>query len=194
MHCQPLALPGLMLFTPSRYADERGFFLETFRQQDFVEHCGAYQLVQDNLSRSSQGVLRGLHYQWQRPQGKLIRVNSGEVFDVVVDLRRNSPTFGKWLRAVFACQSNISSYGSRLVLPMAFMSVRHRPKCSINVPIIIYLAMNIVSTGRNLHWQLPGLVRVSNRCYRPKINKVNYWLTVQSLTDFGAIDKGMTPG
>ncbi len=97
MHCQALALPGLMLFTPKRYTDERGYFLETFRQQDFIKHCGAYQLLQDNLSRSKQGVLRGLHYQWQRPQGKLIRVNSGEVFDVVVDLRRSSPTFAQWL-------------------------------------------------------------------------------------------------
>jgi dTDP-4-dehydrorhamnose 3,5-epimerase len=97
MHCQPLALAGLQLLTPTRYEDERGFFLETFRQQDFVQHCGNYQLVQDNLSRSKQGVLRGLHYQWQRPQGKLIRVNSGTVFDVVVDLRRSSATFGQWL-------------------------------------------------------------------------------------------------
>lgn len=97
MEYQKLAIPNVVLMTPKVFGDERGFFMETFRQAEFVKNCGHYQFVQDNHSSSSHGILRGLHYQHQKPQGKLVRVTRGEVFDVAVDLRANSPTFGKWV-------------------------------------------------------------------------------------------------
>ena len=89
-------LPGVKLITPTLYEDGRGFFCETWNPllQSKLELCS--ELVQDNHSRSRQGVLRGLHYQVHRPQGKLIRSASGSIFDVVVDLRRESPTLGQW--------------------------------------------------------------------------------------------------
>ncbi len=92
-----LAIPDVVLLTPEVFGDERGFFMETFRQDEFEQHCGKHQFVQDNHSSSGKGILRGLHYQHQQPQGKLVRVTHGEVFDVAVDMRKSSPTFGKWV-------------------------------------------------------------------------------------------------
>ena len=92
-----LPLPGLLLITPKRFGDERGFFMETFRTTTFNEHCGTREFVQENHSLSSAGILRGMHYQIKQPQGKLVRVVSGSVFDVAVDMRASSPTFGKWV-------------------------------------------------------------------------------------------------
>lgn len=97
MHYQALAIPDVVLLTPKVFGDERGFFMETFRHEEFVKHCGNYSFVQDNHSSSSKGILRGLHYQHKQPQGKLVRVTKGEVFDVAVDMRKSSPTFGKWV-------------------------------------------------------------------------------------------------
>jgi dTDP-4-dehydrorhamnose 3,5-epimerase len=91
------SIPDLLLIEPKVFGDERGFFYESFNQKTFTEKTGLeVQFVQDNHSRSVQHVLRGLHYQIQRPQGKLVRVTAGVVFDVVVDLRRSSVTFGQW--------------------------------------------------------------------------------------------------
>ncbi len=93
----PTALPEVLILEPRVFGDARGFFFESFNQRDFALATGLdVEFVQDNHSRSVKGVLRGLHYQIQHPQGKLVRVTQGEVFDVVVDLRRNSPNFGKW--------------------------------------------------------------------------------------------------
>lgn len=97
MNYQPLAIPEVVLLTPKIFGDERGFFMETFRQDEFIKHCGNVQFVQDNHSSSKKGILRGLHYQHKQPQGKLVRVTRGEVFDVAVDMRQQSPTFGKWV-------------------------------------------------------------------------------------------------
>ena len=97
MKYTPLAIPDVVLLTPQVFGDERGFFMETFRQRDFEHHCGPYTFVQDNHSKSKQGILRGLHYQLEKPQGKLVRVTQGEVYDVAVDLRESSPTFGQWV-------------------------------------------------------------------------------------------------
>jgi len=105
MEYKKLAIPDVVLLTPKVFGDERGFFMETFRQDEFVKHCGNYSFVQDNHSSSGQGILRGLHYQHKQPQGKLVRVTKGEVFDVAVDMRRNSPTFGKWI-GEFLSESN----------------------------------------------------------------------------------------
>ncbi|HEY1802683.1 MAG TPA: dTDP-4-dehydrorhamnose 3,5-epimerase [Terriglobales bacterium] len=92
----PTSIPDMILLEPKLFGDERGFFLETYSQQALESVGIRQQFVQDNQSYSKQNVLRGLHYQIQRPQGKLIRVVAGEIFDVGVDLRKNSPTFGQW--------------------------------------------------------------------------------------------------
>ncbi|UTW09996.1 dTDP-4-dehydrorhamnose 3,5-epimerase [Marinobacterium rhizophilum] len=97
MEFTPLEIPDVVLITPKVFSDERGFFMETFRQNEFEQYCGPYSFVQENHSRSKKGVLRGLHYQVKHPQGKLVRVTRGEVFDVAVDIRRDSPTLGKWV-------------------------------------------------------------------------------------------------
>ena len=91
------AIPDLLILEPRVFGDARGFFMESFNARAFQEATGLdVDFVQDNHSRSTRGVLRGLHYQIQQPQGKLVRVTAGEVFDVAVDLRRSSPTFGQW--------------------------------------------------------------------------------------------------
>lgn len=90
------ALPGVLILEPRVWGDERGFFMESYNQRLFSELGLPTDFVQDNHSRSARDVLRGLHYQIQQPQGKLVRVVRGAVFDVAVDLRRASPTFGRW--------------------------------------------------------------------------------------------------
>jgi len=91
-------IPEVLILEPKVFGDARGFFLESFNQKVFREATGlTLDFVQDNHSRSAQGVLRGLHYQLKQPQGKLVRVVRGAVFDVAVDVRRSSPTFGKWV-------------------------------------------------------------------------------------------------
>lgn len=89
-------IPDVKLLEPQVFGDERGCFFETFRERWFKEHLVDLDFVQENQSHSLQGTLRGLHYQLKQPQGKLIRVVSGEIFDVCVDLRRSSPSFGQW--------------------------------------------------------------------------------------------------
>jgi dTDP-4-dehydrorhamnose 3,5-epimerase len=96
-------LGGVIVFEPTVHGDDRGFFFESYREDEFRQAAGVVRsFVQDNHSRSARHVLRGLHYQIQQPQGKLIRVVVGEVFDVVVDLRRRSPTFGRWMGATLS--------------------------------------------------------------------------------------------
>ena len=90
------SLPGVIIIEPRVFPDERGFFLESYQKQRFSEHGIDIAFVQDNHSKSCQGTLRGLHYQIQQAQGKLLRVIAGEIFDVAVDIRRHSPSFGKW--------------------------------------------------------------------------------------------------
>lgn len=102
----PLAIPEVMLVRPKLFEDERGFFFESFNQAAFDNVVGrGVSFVQDNHSRSIRGVLRGLHYQLHRPQGKLVRVVVGEIFDVAVDLRRQSPTFGKWVGQIISSEN-----------------------------------------------------------------------------------------
>jgi len=94
----PTAIPDVLMLEPKVFGDSRGFFFESFNEQDFAQATGLnVTFVQDNHSRSAKGVLRGLHYQVQQPQGKLVRVVRGAVFDVAVDIRRSSPTFGQWV-------------------------------------------------------------------------------------------------
>jgi dTDP-4-dehydrorhamnose 3,5-epimerase len=91
------SIPDILLIEPTVFPDERGFFLESYQKKQFKELGIDFDFVQDNHSKSGQGTLRGLHYQIRQPQGKLVRVVAGEVFDVAVDIRRHSPTFGKWV-------------------------------------------------------------------------------------------------
>ncbi|PQO94777.1 dTDP-4-dehydrorhamnose 3,5-epimerase [Massilia phosphatilytica] len=94
----PTAIPDVLVLEPKVFGDARGFFYESFNARDFAQGTGVdVQFVQDNHSKSAKGVLRGLHYQIQHPQGKLVRVVQGSVFDVAVDLRKSSPTFGRWV-------------------------------------------------------------------------------------------------
>jgi len=90
-------IPDVKVIDPHVFGDERGFFLETFRDDWFRQHCADVTFVQDNHSKSTQGILRGLHYQLSQTQGKLVRVISGEVFDVAVDMRKASKTYGHWV-------------------------------------------------------------------------------------------------
>lgn len=93
----PTAIPEVILVKPDVFGDDRGYFMETWQRKKFAEGGIDYDFVQDNHSRSVCGTLRGLHYQAKQPQGKLVRVTAGEVFDVAVDIRRDSPTFGQWV-------------------------------------------------------------------------------------------------
>lgn len=106
MKIQRLEIPEVLLFEPQVFGDERGFFLESFNMKRFQEAIGReVSFLQDNHSRSSGGVLRGLHYQIEQAQGKLLRVVNGEIFDVAVDIRRGSPTFGKWVGAYLSAEN-----------------------------------------------------------------------------------------
>ena len=93
----PTNIPEVILIEPNVYGDHRGFFMETWQRKTFAENGIDYDFVQDNHSKSVQGILRGLHYQIQQPQGKLVRVVEGSVFDVAVDMRKSSATFGQWV-------------------------------------------------------------------------------------------------
>ena len=100
MQVIPTAIPDVLILEPRVFGDARGFFFESYNERAFRDATGLdVSFVQDNHSRSAQGVLRGLHYQIRQPQGKLVRVVRGSVFDVAVDLRKSSPTFGKWVGA-----------------------------------------------------------------------------------------------
>ena len=107
MKATRLAIPEVVLIEPKVFGDARGFFFESFNQKAFNEATGTnHQFVQDNHSRSAKGVLRGLHYQIQQPQGKLVRVAQGAVFDVAVDIRKSSPTFGHWVGAELSADNH----------------------------------------------------------------------------------------
>ena len=106
MKVTPLAIPEVVLLEPDVFGDDRGFFYESFNQAQFETAIGKpVTFVQDNHSRSAKGVLRGLHYQIKQPQGKLVRVVQGEVFDVAVDIRKLSPTFGQWVGEILSADN-----------------------------------------------------------------------------------------
>lgn len=99
------ALPGCLVIEPTVFGDARGYFYESFNARKFAEAGLDLRFVQSNVSRSARGVLRGLHYQWPHPQGKLVSVTEGEVYDVAVDVRAGSPTFGKWAAAILSADN-----------------------------------------------------------------------------------------
>ncbi len=106
MTITPTKIPDVFIIEPKVFGDERGFFFESFNQKNFTEKTGiTSEFVQDNHSRSVQGVLRGLHYQIQHTQGKLLRVIAGEIFDVAVDMRKSSPNFGEWVGCILSAEN-----------------------------------------------------------------------------------------
>ncbi|MFQ5645083.1 MAG: dTDP-4-dehydrorhamnose 3,5-epimerase, partial [Thiogranum sp.] len=110
MHVLETEIPEVLLLEPDVYGDERGFFLEYFNTARFRENSLHRHFVQMNHSRSEKGILRGLHYQLEQPQGKLVQVITGEVFDVAVDIRKGSPTFGRWVGRVLSEQNHCQLY------------------------------------------------------------------------------------
>lgn len=110
MESSPTSIPDVLLIKPDIFGDERGFFLEVYHAKRFAAMGIDAQFVQDNHSGSQQGVLRGLHYQIKQAQGKLVRVVVGEIFDVAVDLRSQSPTFGKWTAQVLSSRNNLQMW------------------------------------------------------------------------------------
>ncbi len=109
------SIEGVYVIEPKRYGDSRGYFMETYKKSDFDEAGLKYDFIQDNQSKSKKGVLRGLHFQKTHPQAKLVRVLEGEVFDVAVDLRRGSPTYGKWEGVVLSAEE-----GNQFMIPRGF--------------------------------------------------------------------------
>src|SRR5690606_15547393 len=106
MRATMTAIPEVMIIEPNVFGDDRGFFFESFNERRFTELTGiTARFVQDNHSKSARHVLRGLHYQIEQAQGKLVRVTAGEVFDVAVDLRKSSPTFGKWVGEILSAEN-----------------------------------------------------------------------------------------
>jgi dTDP-4-dehydrorhamnose 3,5-epimerase len=106
----PTSIPDVIVFEPSIFTDDRGYFLETYQQQKYAEAGIVKSFVQDNQSYSVKNVLRGLHFQLRYPQGKLVRVTQGSVFDVAVDIRQNSPTFGQWHGEVLSAENRKQMY------------------------------------------------------------------------------------
>lgn len=158
MDATPLAIPDVFLLEPKVFGDERGFFYESFNQRKFEQIIDrSVTFVQNNHSRSVRHVLRGLHYQIKQPQGKLVRVVSGEVFDVAVDIRRVSPTFGQWVGATLSAENKkqlwvpegfahgfvvLSEYAEFLYMTTDYWAPEHErciiwndPKLAINWPI-----------------------------------------------------------
>jgi dTDP-4-dehydrorhamnose 3,5-epimerase len=106
MNIIPTKIPAVLMIEPKVFGDDRGFFYESFNEQEFAQKTGLnHQFVQDNHSRSAKNVLRGLHYQIKQAQGKLVRVVVGEVFDVAVDLRKSSPSFGQWVGCLLSAEN-----------------------------------------------------------------------------------------
>lgn len=109
------SIKGVYIIEPKKYGDNRGYFMETYKKEDFDKAGLIYDFVQDNQSKSKAGVLRGLHFQKKHPQAKLVRCIEGEVFDVCVDLRKNSPTYGKWEGVILSAEK-----GNQFMVPRGF--------------------------------------------------------------------------
>lgn len=146
------ALGGVLLFEPAVHGDHRGFFFESYRDDLFRQAAGDTRpFVQDNHSRSARHVLRGLHYQVRQPQAKLVRVVAGEVFDVVVDLRRQSPTFGKWMGTTLSAENK-----RMLWIPEGFA---HGFLVTSDAAETVYKATDYYAPGceRSLLWNDPAV-------------------------------------
>ena len=149
MHIEQSIIPDILIITPQVFGDERGYFMETYRLELFTKAGIPYTFVQDNHSRSKCGTLRGLHYQINKPQGKLIRAVLGEVYDVAVDMRRKSPTFGKWVGMVLSASNRL-----QLWVPPGFA---HGFYVLSEWAEIVYKATDYYAPEweRTLHWNDP---------------------------------------
>lgn len=145
-------IPDVLLLEPQVFGDHRGFFFESFNQKRFEDKTGVKtQFVQDNHSRSSQGVLRGLHYQIQQAQGKLLRATVGEIFDVAVDIRKQSPTFGQWVGYRLSAENK-----RQLWIPPGFA---HGFAVLSDVAEVLYKTTDYYAKEheRSILWNDPGL-------------------------------------
>lgn len=147
----PSDLPGVLIITPPHFADHRGFFMETHHQARYAEAGLDRVFVQDNHSRSKRHVLRGLHYQLTRPQGKLVFVVAGEIFDVAVDIRKGSPTFGKWTGAYLSDENKHQIY-----VPEGFA---HGFVVLSEFADVIYKCTDFYTPGdeRGIYWADPSI-------------------------------------
>ena len=178
----PTELPEVLIIEPKVFGDERGFFFESFNERAFAQATGiAAKFVQDNHSRSAKNVVRGLHYQIQQPQGKLVRVVAGEVFDVAVDLRKSSPTFGKWGGVDSVGGEQAHAVDTRRVCATAFWCCRITPSFSTRPPI----------TGRRIRALHPGTTptwafagrSAASRCCRKRIGRASHSRMPRCLSD-----------
>lgn len=146
------ALSGVCVLQPTVYEDDRGFFMESFNRRDFAKLVGSTpDFVQHNHSHSKHGVIRGLHYQLRHPQGKLVRVTSGEIYDVAVDLRPHSPTFGQWTSTILSAQNRL-----QLWIPPGFA---HGFAVTSQTADVVYNATAYYAPNdeRCLRWNDPAL-------------------------------------
>jgi dTDP-4-dehydrorhamnose 3,5-epimerase len=152
MNVVPTEIPEVLIIEPKVFEDDRGFFFESYNQRTFAEKTGVEaDFVQDNHSRSSQNVLRGLHYQIQQPQGKLVRVVAGAVFDVAVDIRKSAPTFGKWVGCLLSAENK-----RQLWVPVGFA---HGFLVVSQTAEVLYKATDYYAPGqeRCILWNDPDL-------------------------------------
>ncbi len=152
MNVVPTEIPEVLIIEPKVFEDDRGFFFESFNRRAFAEKTGVEaDFVQDNHSRSSQNVLRGLHYQIQQPQGKLVRVVAGAVFDVAVDIRKSAPTFGKWVGCLLSAENK-----RQLWIPVGFA---HGFLVVSQTAEVLYKATDYYAPGqeRCILWNDPDL-------------------------------------
>ena len=160
------SLAGLLLLEPKVFGDERGFFLESYNRQEMALAGITAEFVQDNHSHSARGVLRGLHYQIQQPQGKLVRVVQGEIFDVAVDLRRQSPTCGQWFGASLSAENKRmlwipAGFAHGFVVTAESADVLYKATDFYAPQFEITLAWNDPAIG--IDWPLDGEAIVSAR-------------------------------
>jgi len=148
-------IEGLIIIETIVFQDERGFFMETYNLKEFRANGIVETFVQDNHSHSKKGVLRGLHFQQKHPQGKLVRVIKGKVFDVAVDLRKNSPTFRKWFGIEFS-DNNHKQFYIPPCFAHGFLSLKDDTDFSINVQIFIIQMMNLELYGMTQQLILVG--------------------------------------
>lgn len=153
MNILPTDIPDVLIIEPRAFEDDRGLFYESYNQRAFTEKTGvAANFVQDNHSRSVQNVLRGLHYQIQQPQGKLVRAIAGTVFDVAVDLRKRSPTFGQWVGCLLSAENK-----RQLWIPSGFA---HGFLVVSEIAEVLYKTTDYYAPGheRCILWNDPDLV------------------------------------
>lgn len=147
----PTEIPDVIIVEPKVFGDERGFFMETYQEQKFVAAGLTTRFVQDNHSGSTRGILRGLHYQVHQPQAKLVRAIQGEIFDVAVDIRRSSPTFGRWVSAILSAANK-----RQMWVPIGFA---HGFYVMSEWAEVVYKASDFYAPEweRSLHWNDPAL-------------------------------------